>query len=96
MPAGQPPSEDLDLSTVGGLCGALVDDMLLRYVEWREEMSAATDAYRAWVTAALETRTSRFAAYQAALDQEESAARSYARAVQKLERLLPPRELMRL
>lgn len=96
MPLDQPLPEDLDLSTIGARCGARVDDMLMRYVEWREELAATTDAYHAWAVAAVGTRASRFAAYQAALDQEESAAWAYARAVGEVKRLLPPHGLVRI
>jgi hypothetical protein len=61
-----------------GDAARLVDDMLDRYVEWREDAVAVAEAYRRWSGAPARERAWRFSAYMAALEQEESTARSYA------------------
>jgi hypothetical protein len=66
----------------------LVDEMLACYVDWREDATAAADAYGRWSGAPPSEIACRFAAYLAALDQEESAATRYALAVRDLERSL--------
>jgi hypothetical protein len=77
---------------VGPLSG-LVDDMLDRFVDWREGAAAVVDAYRRWCEAPLCDEAWRFGAYLAALDQEESAAKSYAVVVADLDRWLQRAEL---
>jgi len=64
-----------------------VDDMLDCYVQWRRAARAERDAYEDWATATAPRaeRGLRFAAYVEAVDQEESAACSYARAVRAVE-----------
>jgi hypothetical protein len=71
----------------------LVDDMLDRFVEWREDAAAVADAYRRWSDAPARDEAWRFGAYIAALDQEESAAQSYAVVVADLDRWLQQAEL---
>jgi hypothetical protein len=66
----------------------LVDQMLSRYVSWREHAAAATDAYRRWCAAPADERAARISAYLAALDLEESSAKSYAALVAAVERSL--------
>ena len=62
--------------------------MLATYVEWREATHAVADTYERWcLTPASETP--RFAAYMAALDQEQSAAGVYAESISELERPMP-------
>ena len=58
-----------------------VDEMLSRYVNWRENAAATADAYREWSQAPRAEIDWRFAAYLAALDLEESSADTYALAV---------------
>lgn len=60
----------------------LVDDTVLAYVEWREECVAVADMYRRWASAT-DRRRLAHAAYEAALDREESAAHAYEQLVQR-------------
>jgi hypothetical protein len=66
----------------------LVDQMLGRYVSWREHAAAVADAYRQWSAAPADEEPSRFSAYLGALDLEESSAKSYALLVADVERSL--------
>ena len=49
-------------------------EVVERYVHWREACSAVRDAYDEWSRASAVNRPLSFAAYRAALDQEEAAA----------------------
>ena len=62
----------------------LVDQMLDTYVEWREHAALVADAYVCWCDASADERTVRFAAYLAALDQEQAAACKHQGAVSRL------------
>ena len=66
----------------------LVDEMVMSYVDWREDAAAVEPAYVWWSEAPSGEEAQSFAAYCAALDQEESAAATYALAVLKLQRVL--------
>jgi hypothetical protein len=66
----------------------LVDEMLDRYVDWREDAIAVTECYRRWSGAPRGEKAWRFCVYLAALEQEESAAKSYAAVVGELDRSL--------
>jgi hypothetical protein len=66
----------------------LVDEMVISYVDWREDAAAVADAYMRWTEALSGEEAQSFAAYCAALDQEQSAAGSYALAVANLQRVL--------
>jgi hypothetical protein len=55
----------------------LVDDFDESYVCWREAADAAKDAYEHWTGVDGEADALAFAAYRAALDREEAAARTY-------------------
>jgi hypothetical protein len=55
----------------------IVNELLLAYIEWREESAEVSDAYRWWAIAPAEDAVCRYAAYQAALDREEAAADAY-------------------
>jgi hypothetical protein len=68
---------------------ALIDQALAAYIDWREATRAVTDSYDRWCTAAAIENTARFAAYGAALDQEQTAAGAYADSISELERWLP-------
>ncbi len=68
---------------------ALVDRMLVTYVEWRETTYAVADTYERWCVAPADERAMRFASYIAALDQEDTAAGMYAASIRELERWLP-------
>ena len=66
----------------------LVDEMLACYIDWREDAATARDAYGRWSTSRAGEAAQLFSAYQAALDQEESAATSYAAIVDDVGRWL--------
>jgi hypothetical protein len=68
----------------------LVDEAVDCYIDWREQSRAAMVAYKRWISAPLTQRPLAFAAYGAALDQEEHAARRYASAIQTVELMLKP------
>ena len=65
-----------------------VDHVLACYIEWREDAATVRDAYGLWSAAPNAEEAGLFSAYLAALDQEQSAAGSYALAMARLERLL--------
>jgi hypothetical protein len=62
----------------------LVDEMLVAYVQWREESSGAQDAHRRWSSAPLSERTDAFREYVAPLNNEEDAASDYAELIRRL------------
>jgi hypothetical protein len=64
----------------------LVDEMLAYYIDWRHDAAAAEDAYRLWSIAPTDEEALRYAAYVAALDQEESSAIRYALVFREVER----------
>ena len=66
----------------------LLDDLLDRYVDWRENARAVAAAYRRWSSAPEPERAIRFAAYTATLDQEQQTAEAYAETVTYIERWL--------
>ena len=56
-----------------------VDHVLACYIKWREDAATVRDAYGRWSAAPPDAdETELFSAYLAALDQEQSAAGSYA------------------
>jgi hypothetical protein len=67
----------------------LVDEMLAYYINWRHDAAAVWDAYAAWVNAPVSEKPSRFSAYTAALEQEQSAATSYSVVVENVARAAP-------
>ena len=67
--------------------GPLRDQIIDLYLDWREETAAVADAYARWAGAPAGEEGRRFAAYAAALDREEAAARGYADALANGERL---------
>jgi hypothetical protein len=69
----------------------LVDDAVYAYVEWREESAVVWAAYRRWTGAAAEDAGGAHAAYRAALDREEAAARVYASLIERVSALLKTR-----
>jgi hypothetical protein len=69
---------------------ALVDEMLAYYIDWRANAAAVWDTYAAWVNAPTCERPARFSAYAAALEQEESAAMTYAVVVEHVARAAQP------
>ena len=78
------------VKTGGWPLDALVDDVLASYVEWREALDHADEAYRTWLEAPAAEEPWRFAAYAAALDREEAAADSYAESIAELTRRVRP------
>ena len=56
----------------------VVDDAVIAYVEWREECMEVWSAYGSWASAPPERVRRAHAAYRAALDREEAAAKVYA------------------
>ena len=66
----------------------LIDEARLYYTEWRYEAAAAAEVYRRWSTAPAADREHCYAAYIAALDQEEAAATMYAITAAELRALL--------
>jgi hypothetical protein len=60
----------------------VVDDVVLAYVDWREESAAVWDAYDWWASARAGDKLLADAAYRAALDREQAAAKSYAELIE--------------
>jgi hypothetical protein len=60
---------------------SVVDHLLECYVAWREECRAVRLAYDQWTQATARDSDLLYAAYRAALDQEEESARVYARRI---------------
>jgi hypothetical protein len=56
----------------------LMDEAFDAYVAWRDECGSVRDAYDRWAGAPVVDAAGAFSAYQAALDQEESASQDYA------------------
>jgi hypothetical protein len=63
----------------------LRDEILDLYLDWREQAAAVADAYASWEGAPAGEEGQCFAAYTAALDREQAAARSYADVLATLE-----------
>jgi hypothetical protein len=77
----------LRLSTRSARQRALVEAAVSAYTQWRRECDAVRDAYRRWVSASKVDKPFAFAAYRAALDNEDHAARRYARLMLRAGRL---------
>ena len=60
---------------------SIIDDAVLAYVEWREACDAVWTIYGLWASGAAHNPRCAHAAYQAALDREEAAARVYAQLI---------------
>jgi hypothetical protein len=56
----------------------IVDEAVSAYVEWREESTEVWNAYARWASVPPEDVRRAHAAYRAALDREEAAAKIYA------------------
>lgn len=65
---------------------ALIDELMDRYVEWREACVALTCAYERWASVPVSERVLAFAAYGAALDWEEQASAVYANRINRIVR----------
>jgi hypothetical protein len=74
--------------TPGLLTDGLVDEMLGCYLDWRHDAAAAAEACRLWSAVSGGDEALRFAAYMAALDQEESSAFRYALVSREVESAL--------
>jgi hypothetical protein len=74
----------------------MLDDLRDGYVDWRESARAVADAYARLSVASGPDRALWFAAYTAALDQEQNTAAAYAEAVTDVERWLQRSDLGRL
>ena len=59
--------------------------MLAAYAEWRETTDAVAHTYGRWCVAPAVEEAATFAAYLAALDQEQTAAGVYAESIGELE-----------
>jgi hypothetical protein len=79
-------AEHLDAATFGTvnpnttnapIPAQLIDDMIECYVDWREACAAMGVTYERWSRGATEERARLFAAYRAALDQEEATEAQY-------------------
>jgi DNA-binding NarL/FixJ family response regulator len=73
--------------------GRLEDDASERYAEWREACAAVDDAYCEWLRAPSDERPAAFAAYLAALDQEEAVATVYRAVIDRLGLNVPSRSI---
>lgn len=67
------------------ICSELVDRLIELYCDWRAGCEHVRMAYRRFVDAPAWDRAAAFAAYTAALDQEESACESYASQIQMIQ-----------
>lgn len=65
-----------------------VHDALIAYLDWRTQCGAVASAYRRWALNSASDARLAHAAYQAALDREEAAARMYARLAGQSRRLV--------
>ena len=74
-------------STLRAPLRRLRDEILDLYLDWREQAAAVADAYASWAGAPAGEEGQCFAAYTAALDREQAAARSYADVLANAERL---------
>ena len=78
------------MATLASSPTGLVDDALVCYDEWREDADAVGTAYEKWCTSTAADSARRYAAYTAALDQEQNAARTYEQAMTRLDSLMQP------
>ena len=61
-----------------------IDEMLERYISWREACAAVRMAYQQWADSDWRRRGLAYAGYLTALDREEWAARTYADHVERV------------
>ena len=62
----------------------VIDEMMDRYVDWREQCIALRNTYERWSTGPVAERKLAFATYRAALDLEEHASLVYADRINRL------------
>ena len=89
MPTSQPQDRDIRVDLAAWPIPGLIDRVLGTHIEWHETTDAVAESYRRWCAAPAVEETARFAAYLAALDQEQTAAGVYANSLSELERWLP-------
>src|SRR5690242_17071306 len=78
--------------TQAELHSALVDHLLELYCEWREDSARVQTVYERFASADADDREPAFASYMAALDQEESAAQTYADQIKAAAAQLTPQD----
>jgi hypothetical protein len=78
-------SSKTDITTAIGRWA--VDELLERYVSWREECCAVDLSYRRWGDSGVSEGQLAYAGYLAALDREEQAARVYADHIARVGRI---------
>ena len=88
MAAPQMASDGKDRSAMRASLRRLRDEIIDLYLDWRKEAAAVADAYALWADATADDKAARFAAFTAAIDREEAAARSYAAVLANGERVL--------
>jgi len=64
-----------------------IDEMLERYISWREECAAVRMAYQQWADSDRRERGLAYTGYLTALDGEERAAGTYAGHVERVRRI---------
>jgi hypothetical protein len=62
----------------------LVDELMVAYVDWREECVRVSDAYGGWAAAKAADGGLAFGVYVAALDREERASEVYAGLIRRV------------
>lgn len=78
------------------ITGAVVDELLDRYVDWREEAASAQCAYADWRDAEWHDRRGAFMGYATAIEREDRASRAYKAAATPVPQragAVPPRRL---
>ena len=88
MAAPQMASDGKDRCAMRASLWRLRDEIIDLYLDWREEAAAVADAYALWADATADDKAARFAAFTAAIDREDAAARSYADVLANGERVL--------
>ncbi|MEA2146048.1 MAG: hypothetical protein QOG59_1635 [Solirubrobacteraceae bacterium] len=74
------------VSTYTAVRRLAIDELLEGYVSWREACGAVWRAYERWIGCDRGERALAYAAYLAALDGEERAARTYAHHTERVAR----------
>ena len=79
---------DIVTDSASAIDRRMIDELLERYISWREECYAVRLAYQCWAESGRRGRRLAYAGYLAALDREEQAARTYAGHVDRAQRCL--------
>jgi hypothetical protein len=69
----------------------LIDEIVERYLDWREQCIAVAETYERWSNGSIANRNLAFEVYKAALDLEEHASLIYAERVNRFEDQLTSR-----